>query len=684
MHIIHSYLVKPFIRTPRADQANSTLKRAWKTWEESGQEAGQSRDIAVKRLEECLKRNASFLDLSNLGLTSLPEKLPPGVTSLNISENKLTQLPKNLPSQLETLVVSNNALASLPKDLPSRLKSLDASHNSLTSLPDRLPFTLISINVSYNQLSHLPEMLPFELISLDVSDNPLTHLPEKIPHTLRSLHVGSARLSQLPEKMPPQLDTLDVSDNQLTKLPKNLPPRLETLDIGANPLDQLPEQWPPRLSSLRASETRLTTLPETLPFTIKTLLVHYNRLTRLPANLPPSLKELSVNNNQLISLPESLPLMLFTLNAGNNRIGHLPVNLPPLLHTLDLANNRLSRLSAGLEMLPPRAYVNVSNNLFSVEELNRIAQIQNRAHYRGPRIIFSMASSIPVQPARALRESIANWRLHSVELWDKIEAEPGARAFSLFLDRLSHTVNYENTDFKNAVLAWLTKLAGEDRQALRSMTFQIAEEATQSCEDRVSLAYNEMKMLILADEVERGRYDEQIPELIEHARGLFRLESLYKIAREKANALNFVDEIEVYLAFQIKLRDTLSLPLDTPDMRFFDVSWVTEADLASAKERVECKEKEEFFHYLSTDWQPWQEVLKKLDPTHYNQARDSLQEAISAEFDRTLTTRLQAVGLVDDDDASRQLGTEVIRDIERDIMGQLTTAFLQRRGLELK
>ncbi|MEN3262309.1 NEL-type E3 ubiquitin ligase domain-containing protein [Sodalis endosymbiont of Spalangia cameroni] len=767
MHIIHSYIVKPFNRAIRSDWANPMLYREWRTWEQRGQGTGEERGIAVKRLIECLRTDAEELDLTSLSLTSLPEKLPPNITSLQISYNQLTQLPQNLPLKIDELDASNNSLSSLPKklppqlallnisynsltslpkdltpslkvldvsnnqltrlpetlppelcsliasenrltnlpkklppalrslivndnqlkqlpaSLPSTLTKLSANQNSLTSLPTTLPSTLYTLSVSCNRLTHLPETLPPRLEALEVSANPLTQLPENLPPSLYRLNVGGTQLCQLPQKWPPKLDSLDIGDTLLTELPENLPQQLTSLDISCNPRATLPKNWPPNLTYLGASEMALTTLPENLPQSLNELLVQYNQLTHLPERLPLALATLSVNNNQLTCLSENLPPLLLQLNAGHNRIRHLPVNLPPSLLLLDVSHNQLTRLSAGLETLPRQTCLDVRDNFFSLEELYRLTQIHNAKDYRGPRIVFSMTTTLPEYPIRTLRECVSTWGPQAVERWDVIEAEPGARAFALFLDRLSRTVNYGNPDFKQAISAWLVQLAGEDRQALRILTFQIAEEAALSCEDRVSLAYNEMKMLMLSNEVETGRYDEHLAELIERAKGLFRLESLNIIAREKARSLNFVDEIEVYLAYQIKLRDALSLPLDTQDMRFFEVSWVTEADLASAKEQVKRHEEKDFFHYLSTEWQPWQAVLERLEPTHYQEARDKLQAAMGDEFHRTLEARLNAVYLADDDDASRQYGIEIKRNLERDIMGQLTTAFLKRRGLSL-
>ncbi|EIS95537.1 E3 ubiquitin-ligase sspH2 domain protein, partial [Yersinia pestis PY-88] len=85
-------------------------------------------------------------------------------------------------------------------------------------------------------------------------------------------------------------------------------------------------------------------------------------------------------------------------------------------------------------------------------------------------------------------------------------------------------------------------------------------------------------------EVEKGKYDEKLPELIARGREMFRLEQLENIAREKVKTLktlnvHSVDDIEVYLAYQVKLRGSLELSSVNKEMRFFGVSDVTTDDL---------------------------------------------------------------------------------------------------------
>jgi hypothetical protein len=55
------------------------------------------------------------------------------------------------------------------------------------------------------------------------------------------------------------------------------------------------------------------------------------------------------------------------------------------------------------------------------------------------------------------------------------------------------------------------------------------------------------------------------------------IEQLEQIAREKVKTLRFVDEIEVYLAYPVKLKERLDLQIDVKDMLYFGCSGVTEA-----------------------------------------------------------------------------------------------------------
>lgn len=88
------------------------------------------------------------LDLSNLGLTSLPE-LPVGLKWLGCQNNCLTRLPE-LPVGLGVLYCHNNQLKTLP-ELPVSLNTLYCHNNQLTTLPE-LPVGLKWLGCHNNQL----------------------------------------------------------------------------------------------------------------------------------------------------------------------------------------------------------------------------------------------------------------------------------------------------------------------------------------------------------------------------------------------------------------------------------------------------------------------------------------------------------------------------------------------------
>ncbi len=209
--------------------------------------------------------------------------------------------------------------------------------------------------------------------------------------------------------------------------------------------------------------------------------------------------------------------------------------------------------------------------------------------------------------------------------------EENAAAFSAFLDYLGETVSAKKVaTFKEQVAAWLTKL--HYAPALRARTFLAAYGTTETCEDRVALAYNGMQKLMLIHDIENGKYDNNLPGLFSVARIMFRLEKLEQIASKKVKSLFFVDEIDVYLAFQVKLCHTLKLTGVTEEMGFFGVAGVTENDLKAAEIQVKSAENDKFSGWLS-QWEPWHNILKRIEPEHHETALREQHHAFETRYD---------------------------------------------------
>ena len=500
---------------------------------------------------------------------------------------------------------------------------LDLESLSLTSFP-RFSTDLRRIDVPFNRLTRLPDSLPATLESLNVSHNQLTNLPA-LPARLEYLNASHNRLASLPEALPPALQLLDVSYNQLRNLPEVLPAALELLD---------------------ASHNQLSSLPENLPATLGSLGVNGNQLTRLPEALPPGLELLLANDNQLTSLPENL-LTQLGADASVDLSGNpLPEQVLTNLHTAVSA--------AGYTVILPG---------------NHVSELSSTDDERDDPLTEAVADWLRGNPKDGDREVLAAWRTSA--------EEPGAEEYALFLGKLFESVNSDNQEFQQSVANDLREAAKNPQ--LRAQYFQLAADANQSCEDRRTLTWNGMQTARLIADVENGVYDERarLPDLIDLGRVMFRLDALEGIAREKAQSLGSVDNtenidaIEVYLAYQNKLRERLGLQHVAPNMRFFEVSGVTDADVDSAEKTVRSKEAAEFADYLATDWQPWDDVLSRIAPDDHAAMQDQLIDAMGEEFDGRLEQQLADKGLSGTEsdlveDAKRELGAKVRKGALRD------------------
>ncbi|TGC37356.1 NEL-type E3 ubiquitin ligase domain-containing protein [Salmonella enterica] len=593
---------------PAAPQTPAEYDAVWSEWTRvAPAEELRGRAATVQRICTCLNNGSRELNVGESGLTALPDCLPAHITTLVIPHNNyLTSLP-TLPSGLEVLTVEDNQLTSLPP-LPAGLQVLTVSGNQLTSLPP-LPAGLQMLLVAGNQLTSLPP-LPAGLQMLSVAGNQLTSLPP-LPAGLQMLSVAGNQLTSLPP-LPAGLQVLLVARNQLTSLPL-LPAGLELLTLDRNP--QL---------------VRLPPLPEGL----QTLSVDANpQLTRLPA-LPSGLQRLYARNNQLTRLPESI--------TG----------------------------------LSSEATVNLEGNPLSERTLQALRDITSAPGYSGPRILFDMAGASAPREARALHLAAADWLVPAREgepapadRWHMFGQEDNAAAFSLFLDRLSETENFiKDAGFKAQITSWLAQLAEDE--ALRAKTFAMATEATASCQDRVTLALHQMKNVQLVHDAEKGQYDNNLVVLVATGREMFRLEKLEQIAREKAGTLALADDVEVYLAYQNKLKKALGLTSVTAEMRFFGVSGVTVSDLQAAELQVKAAEKSEFREWI-LQWGPLHGVLERKAPERVNALREKQISDYEETYRMLSDTELRPFGLVGNTDAERTIGARAMESAKKTFLDGL-------------
>ncbi|EAA7517151.1 SPI-2 type III secretion system effector E3 ubiquitin transferase SspH2 [Salmonella enterica] len=614
-----------FLPATTAPQTPAEYDAVWSAWRRAAPaEESRGRAAVVQKMRACLNNGNAVLNVGESGLTTLPDCLPAHITTLVIPDNNLTSLPA----------------------LPPELRTLEVSGNQLTSLP----------------------VLPPGLLELSIFSNPLTHLPA-LPSGLCKLWIFGNQLTSLPV-LPPGLQELSVSDNQLASLPA-LPSELCKLWAYNNQLTSLPT-LPSGLQELSVSDNQLASLP-TLPSELYKLWAYNNRLTSLPA-LPSGLKELIVSGNRLTSLPV-LPSELKELMVSGNRLTSLPM-LPSGLLSLSVYRNQLTRLPESLIHLSSETTVNLEGNPLSERTLQALREITSAPGYSGPIIQFDMAGASAPRETRALHLAAADWLMPAREgepapadRWHMFGQEDNADAFSLFLDRLSETENFiKDAGFKAQISSWLAQLAEDE--ALRANTFAMATEATSSCEDRVTFFLHQMKNVQLVHNAEKGQYDNDLAALVATGREMFRLGKLEQIAREKVRTLALVDEIEVWLAYQNKLKKSLGLTSVTSEMRFFDVSGVTVTDLQDAELQVKAAEKSEFREWI-LQWGPLHRVLERKAPERVNALREKQISDYEETYRMLSDTELRPSGLVGNTDAERTIGARAMESAKKTFLDGL-------------
>ncbi|WP_236611163.1 NEL-type E3 ubiquitin ligase domain-containing protein [Providencia burhodogranariea] len=546
------------------------------------------------------------------------------------------------------------------------------------------------------EITSLP-LLPPYITKLDISYTHLKKLPE-LPSTLKVLYCNYAKLESLPE-LSEKLEELYCDDNKLVNLPK-LPPKLKALSCDNNRLVRLPE-LPSTLNGLSCENTCLESLPNlpiglislycdlnylkdlpALPAGMKAISCADNELDFLPA-LPLSLEELTCNNNNLTRLPP-LPLSLNHLIASNNSLTELP-EIPASVTHIDCQDNELTHLPESVYRLT-RGLINVAYNPLSEQTCENLQAMTFLPEYRGLQIYFSMASQYNFEPTiRALTDSVIDWfpverKLEIKSKYSAIANERNAEPFSAFIDRLQDTSSAKKDPmFKQQVAQWLNRLA--DSPKLRESSFIIADGATESCEDRVALMWNDLQKVEFIHNIEDGQYDDKLPQFVANAREMFRLDQLEQISRENVNTLHDVDDIEVYLGYQTQLCIPLELASTGKEMYFFDVSGITSSDLNVAELRVKTAENHQFPEWFA-QWSPWQKLIERTEPALWEKAYDKKIDIYENEYQNRINAELNDCELMGDVDAERALGIKVMHDIDKTIFIPLTWEALANKKQE--
>ncbi|PSN10307.1 serine/threonine protein kinase [filamentous cyanobacterium CCT1] len=372
---------------------------------------------AERRIRDALENGAVELDLSELGLTEIPESLGQlaNLTELYLYQNQLTILPEALGqlTNLKGLFLAENKLTVLPDNLSrlTNLRGLFLSENQLIELPDNLSRfdNLTELYLSQNQLTVLPESLSQipNLTVLRLHQNQLTTIPDSLVNLtkLTELSLHKNQLKAVPDGLGSltNLTELDLSQNQLTAIPDSLGQlaNLTELDLSQNQLTAIPDSLGQlaNLTTLYLYRNQLMAIPDSLGqlANLTELSLSRNQLTAIPDSLGQlaNLTYLYLSQNQLTAIPDSLGQLanLTELSLSRNQLTAIPDSLGQLanLTYLSLYQNQLTAIPDSLDQLANLTTLNLSQNqLTSIPgSLSQLANLEKLFLHRNEKLGLS-------------------------------------------------------------------------------------------------------------------------------------------------------------------------------------------------------------------------------------------------------------------------------------------------------
>lgn len=450
-------------------------------------------------------------------------------------------------------------------------------------------------------------------------------------------------------------EILDFSDYELGRHLSEMPELTANFDHVA----QL------RLSNSGFSDAHVDFLK---PFRrVRILRMDDNALTRLPKVIGDMglLSELSLMSNRIVLRPQDVARLrglteLRQLLLGRNPLGLVPdISRMPDLHTLSLFNTGISTWPTGLAGARRMRFFGLdmrANVILTVPdyapgsmgaELLARTQISREPAFMSTEVLDRLRfyiESVGLDPDRAypsqgIHDSI-DWKTgltheqwaDKQHAWNNVEDEFGSLAFFEELHSLTLSDIFKNdlpyrTDLTDKV--WRMLEAMEQNSALREKIFTNGMART-ACVDGAAESFNSMGLGVLVHEAYQlantGLIEAQLVEL---ARGAFRLEELRLIGKEKIQARQAagetfrrlvngvvrgtIDDVEVYLAYKTKLAQRLDLPWQSSAMQFdsFALTGVKPQDIDDAFQRVMAEEKSPNVLRDAINQQPfWTEFLE--------------------------------------------------------------------------
>lgn len=349
------------------------------------------------------------------------------------------------------------------------------------------------------------------------------------------------------------------TDNQLTELPEVLTqlPQLRSLDLSGNRIVLGPE-----------GNRRLASLTH--------------------------LQRLDLSRNTLVASPQLGGLRrLRQVNLRGAGLSRVPEGLMQQadLEFADLRDNRIASLDADFYTQPARALerIHLHDNPLDAVSQARQASFQHSGEAR----IATLSRHTPAGEVNRegwLVPLDSALQLPRRQLWNSLASEAESDDFFQLLADLRDTEDYRLQRDEMSRRVWEVIDACTQNSELRERLFDMAMQPT-SCADSVALTFSLMEVQSWVHLRTAGLTGQAAePDLLRLGRSLFRLDAVDRAAAEdieqRIQARNDVDEIEVRLAYRVRLAGTLGLPGQPAVMRFPMAAQVSGARLLQVRGQV--------------------------------------------------------------------------------------------------
>ncbi|MGR3912544.1 MAG: NEL-type E3 ubiquitin ligase domain-containing protein, partial [Candidatus Rhabdochlamydia sp.] len=448
----------------------------------------------------------------------------------------------------------------------------------------------------------------------------LTTLPDdlKVKNHLKLSQCKKLKVLPTGLKVPGNLDLSDCTS--LTSLGEGLIVQESLYLYGCTALTALPKRLKIKKSIEMRDCTNLTFLPEGLELQGNLNISKCIALTTLPKGLKIKYDLNASNCTSLTVIPEGLSIKNNIDFLGCTQLRELPNQLE-LGGDLNLRGcNNLSSLPNWILNLGPHSNkrtrsIDLTETGLSPAIIQRLQQESLSA--QGMQFHFSLAAEKEhLIEFKTLLKSLEFWQQEAKEtlvdlkkidkqLHQNLPKAQDHQNLLTFLIRLTGTADFYNTATRELLAKRVLKmiqLIAENIEVCHHTAYLI-HQGLSSCDDRITATLSDIGLYQKLKELQHPLVTAE--ELKNAAKGFFLLEQLNQKIVEQIKTLRFVDEVEIYMAFHMKLQKALNLPVDIQNMLFRRCVAISneEIDLIG-KELLETFSDEAFNSFL-TSWDPW-------------------------------------------------------------------------------